>query len=257
MARPAAGGPLPADRLARFAHDGFVAVPGFLPAPEAARLREFAEELERAPERPGGVRRYYEEGRSGMAPLLGRIEYFRNFHAGLRALMEEGPLPAALAQLLGEPPRLFKDKINLKLPGGSGFEPHQDAQAGWDAYCATHVTAVLAIDATTRENGCLELAAGAHRRGLLGEPWRPLAGPELDGLEFEAQPGQPGDALFFDSYVPHRSAPNRSGESRRVLYLTYNPASQGDHYERYFADKRAAFPPDVERVPGREYRYRV
>jgi ectoine hydroxylase-related dioxygenase (phytanoyl-CoA dioxygenase family) len=251
-------GPLAADRLARFERDGFVAVPGLLPAREAARLAVFAAELEEAEEVPGGVRKYYdEERRREGVVLLSRIEYFRNFHAGLRALMEEGLLPAALTQLLGGPPRLFKDKINLKPPGGSGFEPHQDAQAGWDAYCARHLTAVVAIDAATPESGCLELAAGAHRRGLLGAHWRPLQGPELAGLEFRPEPCEPGDALFFDSYVPHRSAPNRTDRSRRILYLTYNPASQGDHYERYFADKRASYPPDVERLPGREYRYRV
>jgi hypothetical protein len=257
MTGPGRVGPLSADQLARFARDGFVAVPGFLPTPATARLRDFAAELERAPERPGGIRKYYEEGRPAGARLLGRIEYFRNFHAGLRALMEQGMLHAALTQLLGEPPVLFKEKINLKLPGGAGFEPHQDAQAGWDAYCATHLTAVLAIDAASEENGYLELAAGAHQRGLLGERWRPLAGAELAGLDFRPVPGDPGDALFFGAHVPHRSARNRSDRSRRILYLTYNPASQGDHYERYFADKLASYPPDLERQPGREYRYKV
>ncbi len=250
--------PLSPDQLARFERDGFVAVPGFLPSGQVARLRAFAAELERAPEVPGGIRKYYdEERRRDGVVLLSRIEYFRRFHAGLRALLETGLLRAALTQLLGEPPLLFKEKINLKPPGGSGFEPHQDAQAGWDAYCALHLTAVVAIDAATPASGCLELAPGAHRRGLLGARWRPLAGPELAGLDFRPEPCEPGDALFFGSYVPHRSAPNRTDRSRRILYLTYNPASQGDHYERYFADKRASYPPDVERHPGREYRYRV
>ena len=67
----------------------------------------------------------------------------------------------------------------------------------------------------------------------------------------------PGDACFFDAFVPHRSAPNGTRTERRVLYLTYNPASQGDHYEAYFADKWKSYPPDVEREPGQERRYRV
>jgi hypothetical protein len=39
--------------------------------------------------------------------------------------------------------------------------------------------------------------------------------------------------------------------------LTYNAKSYGDHRAQYFADKRANFPPDVERKPGTEYRFRV
>jgi hypothetical protein len=63
--------------------------------------------------------------------------------------------------------------------------------------------------------------------------------------------------VFFDSFVPHRSPPNSSLLPRRLLYVTYGRAADGDRREEYFADKRASYPPDVERVPGREYRYRV
>ena len=70
-------------------------------------------------------------------------------------------------------------------------------------------------------------------------------------------PGAPGDVLFFDSYAPHGSAPNLTDRQRRILYLTYNLASDGDHRRAYYAAKRASFPPDVEREPGRDYRFRV
>jgi ectoine hydroxylase-related dioxygenase (phytanoyl-CoA dioxygenase family) len=70
-------------------------------------------------------------------------------------------------------------------------------------------------------------------------------------------PTEPGDVVFFDSYVPHASKPNLTDRARRALYLTYNRASDGDHRARYFADKRAAFPPDVERKAGVNYKFRV
>jgi hypothetical protein len=70
-------------------------------------------------------------------------------------------------------------------------------------------------------------------------------------------PSNPGDVLFFDSYAPHASKPNRTRRPRRILYLTYNAASAGDHRLRYFAEKRANFPPDIERAPGAEYKFRV
>ena len=74
----------------------------------------------------------------------------------------------AVSELFGEPAVLFKDKINFKLPGGDGFAAHQDAQAGWDVYAPLHITAMIAIDATTAENGSLEMLPGVHTQGLLG-----------------------------------------------------------------------------------------
>ncbi len=76
-------------------------------------------------------------------------------------------------------------------------------------------------------------------------------------MKFVSTPTAPGDAMFFDSYAPHRSGPNMTDKSRRVLYVTYNRASQGDHRARYFADKRKSFPPDIEREAGKEYVFRV
>ena len=48
-----------------------------------------------------------------------------------------------------------------------------------------------------------------------------------------------------------------SDGKRRVLYVTYNRLSDGDHREQYYADKRKSYPPDVERDPDKQYAYRV
>ena len=63
-----------------------------------------------------------------------RIEYVVPHHPGVRALAEEPRLMEVLTQLACEPVVLFKEKINYKLPGGSGFVAHQDAAAGWGEY---------------------------------------------------------------------------------------------------------------------------
>ena len=79
----------------------------------------------------------------------------------------------------------------------------------------------------------------------------------VSGVAFTPYPTAPGDVVFFDSYVPHQSGPNLSPEARRVLYVTYNRLSEGDHRARYYADKRKSYPPDCEREPGTQYVYRV
>ena len=144
-----------------------------------------------------------------------------------------------------------------KLPGGDGFKEHQDVQAGWDDYASVHITAMVAIDATNEENGSLEVIAGLHKQGVLGSMWAPLTDEDTGAVAYVPVHCQPGDAVFFDSYAPHRSNPNHSGKARRVLYITYNKASEGDSREQYYADKRRSYPPDIERDPGKDYSFRV
>ena len=121
------------------------------------------------------------------ARVLSRIEKFAEYHDGLGRLVSDDRLVSLLAALLGEAPVLFKDKVNFKMPGGQGFLPHQDIQPGWDEYAPYFVSVLIAVDANTIDNGCLELAAGANRRGLIGRRWEPLAGAELAGLDLIAQ----------------------------------------------------------------------
>jgi ectoine hydroxylase-related dioxygenase (phytanoyl-CoA dioxygenase family) len=189
--------------------------------------------------------------------VVQRIEDFCRHDAELDAWVRGGRLQAAVACLFGEPAVVFKDKINFKLSGGGGFEPHQDQAAGWSRYAPVFITAMITLDPATLENGCLELGSGLRLNHLVGPEWQPLSAEAVERAELKPVPTAAGDAVFFDSYVPHASKANLTQTSRRVLYLTYNRAADGDHRERYFADKRAAYPPDIERVPGIEYRYRV
>jgi hypothetical protein len=243
---------------ATFEHSGFFAVPALFSRVEVARVRAWVDEIQRLPEQPGRQMMYFDANPAAPGGrLLNRVENFTPFHPGLATVVNGEKLLALVSSLFGEPAVLFKDKINFKLPGGGGFEPHQDSQAGWGDYATLFITAAVAVDSATRENGCLELAHWSHRRELIGPLWQPLGAEQLAGIEFEPLPMEPGDAVFFDSFLPHRSGPNPTAEARRVLYLTYNRASEGDHRARYYADKRKSYPPDCEREPGRVYAYKV
>ena len=237
-------------------HGGLV-VPGVFSAGRMAEITSWVDDIQSWPEAAGRHMMYFEESlkRPGER-MLNRVENFVPYHSGMESLFN-GALLDACSRLFGEPAVLFKEKINFKLPGGGGFEAHQDAQAGWERYAPVFITATVVVDRATVENGCLELAEWDHREALVGDLWAPLKDSQLDGIEFVPCPGEPGDVLFFDSYLPHRSAPNMTADPRRVLYVTYNRASDGDHRIQYYADKRASYPPDIERAPGQEYAYRV
>jgi 2-aminoethylphosphonate dioxygenase len=244
-------------QVGAFHRDGYVLVRKFLDLATMAAITGWADEVVAYPEVPGRHMAYYEDHlHETGGRVLSRIENFCPFHDCFDALLRRGDRVQAVSQLFAEDAVLFKEKINFKLPGSDGFKPHQDVQAGWDAYAPLHITLLLSIDAATPENGCLEIAPGHHRSGLLGPRWEPLA-DELAGVDYVACPTLPGDAILFDSFSPHRSFPNATSGQRRVLYVTYNAASAGDHREKYYADKRASYPPDCERLVGERYSFRV
>lgn len=248
---------LTAGQVAHYARNAWVAAPGFFSLAETREISGWTADLEQRPERPGVEMVYHETKLADpMARIVQRIENFCPYHSSFDRLVH-GRLKAAVESLIGAPAVLFKDKINFKMPGGAGFEPHQDQQAGWSVYAPLFITALVSIDRATLENGCLEIADAPRFSALIGEEWKPLTPEQMAGFSMIPVPCNPGDVLFFDSYVPHSSKPNRTDSARRILYLTYNAASEGDHRAQYFEDKRANFPPDIERKPGTQYRFRV
>jgi hypothetical protein len=244
--------------LEHYAIKGWAVAQGFFSAAETSQLVRFTDEVCELPEIAGRQMLYREPSLlDAQSRVLQRVENFCSYHPGFDQLIRGGRLQSAVEQLLGGPAVLFKEKINFKMSGGAGFEPHQDQQAGWSRYASLFVTALVSIDPATLENGCLEIANCPRQSRLIGREWAPLTVSEMAGFELMPVPTGPGDVVFFDSFVPHASGANLSSNQRRVLYVTYNRASDGDHRVSYYAEKRASFPPDIERQPGVAYRFRV
>lgn len=249
---------LSVDQMNAFHRDGFLVIRGLFTPIDVRDQEQWIDEIAHRPPETGRQMVYFED--SLKAPgtrVLARIEKFSEYHAGMGGLVADPRLLGPISDLLGEDAVLFKEKVNFKMPGGAGFTPHQDIQPGWDRYAPYFLSVLIAVDANTIENGCLELAAGHHHRGLIGRKWEPLEGDELAGVEFVAYPMAPGDVAFFDCFTPHQSQPNLTDRPRRNIYLTYNRRSDGDFREQYFADKRKSYPPDFERDPNASYVFRV
>lgn len=242
-------------QIQEFKSTGFLVVRGLYDSEEMKEMTAWTDEVTNYPEVPGKYMMYFEE--SKLEPgkrILSRMEDIEPFHTGFSEIFTKGKIQKITSQLFDDEAVLFKDKINFKMPGGDGFKAHQDIQAGWERYAKLHITALVSIDPSTIENGCLEVAPGYHDKGFIGESWKPL---EEDALDYEAVTTEPGDAVFFDSYAPHRSKPNMTDKHRRVLYVTYNAAAEGDHRRKYYDDKRLSYPPDIEREPDKEYVFKV
>jgi len=206
------------------------------------------------PDLPGRYWRYYEQDN---LELLNRMENFFEYTRYCRQIIEHKSLLDILMVTMEDKPVLFKEKINFKLPGGSGFEYHQDQAAGWSEYAPIFWNVAIAVDECDEESGPIELAKhNETTRENLGD-WKPLSEKALENLEFEAITMQSGDVVIFDSYVPHGSKPNLSGKPRKVMYLTYNQSQFGDLRSRYFSDKAQSYPQNCERRSDQSYVYRV
>ena len=106
----------------------------------------------------------------------------------------------------------------------------------------------LLVDDMTEQNGCLRICKGTWNEENHVEVIEPEMGgsPDAGGragaiedavaenLSFENIVCKGGSIVAFNGWAPHRSASNTSPFSRRAVFLTYNPASEGDFRERYY-----------------------
>jgi ectoine hydroxylase-related dioxygenase (phytanoyl-CoA dioxygenase family) len=139
----------------------------------------------------------------------------------------------AVRILQGEDVSFFHGKVMLKQPGSGGaFEWHQDYGYWYDQgfVFPRMMSAWVALDPSTRANGCLEVLRGSHRLGRLEHTaFGTQTGADPKRLEqvrghFEHRHCEmrPGSVLFFDSLLLHGSAPNRSALPRRSFIMCYN-----------------------------------
>ena len=149
---------------------------------------------------------------------------------------------------------IFKDKFNIKPPGGEGFIAHYDGvfefidannntKKGWYEYADFFVSALIAIDKCDIVNGTLELAK-SHKGNFdeLFENTKKDGTPALSvdveaKTTFESIDLEIGDVIIFSNTCPHRSQKNNSQNTRRIIYYTYAPSEFGSKYNQYFTDK--------------------
>jgi ectoine hydroxylase-related dioxygenase (phytanoyl-CoA dioxygenase family) len=223
------------DQRGSFDRDGYLILRGVLDPDRVAQATAWVEEITGWTETDGPGLHHFEQTDAG--PALARSEDLIPHHEGVRSLVTEGTIPDLAGELMGEPAVLYKEKINYKQPGGGGFAPHQDAPAY--RFVDHHVSVMVPIDPATTASGCLWVGHGQAPGLLPMEGLQGLRADVVEALEWRPVELAPGDLLWFDSFVPHRSDTNGTDRARRAFYLTYNAASAGDFRTTYYEDKRA------------------
>ena len=137
--------------------------------------------------------------------------------------------------LLREEVGFFHGKVMLKeAHSGGAWEWHQDYGYWYVALAFPRLmSAFVAVDEATRENGCLQVLRGSHKLGRLEHDkvgGQTGADPKriaelLPYFELVHCEMKPGSVLFFDCNLLHSSSPNESDTHRRSFITCYNAVS--------------------------------
>ncbi len=230
-------------RRAQYEADGYLVVPGLL-ADRVATLDAEAQRLAARSELIHGqnIRCRWADQVESKECRFDCFDPVIDLSPDIERAARDPRLLALVGELYGEPAHLFKDKLIYKPPLAPGYDLHQDYIA-WEEFPRSFATAIVAIDPSDADSGGTEFFAGEHRRGLLSPAdggFHRLAPTDLRNSRGHVPALAPGDVVVFGGFMPHRSAPNRSTHSRRLLYLSYNAASDGGerrdaHYRQFHA----------------------
>jgi ectoine hydroxylase-related dioxygenase (phytanoyl-CoA dioxygenase family) len=212
-----------------FETNGFAVVRGLFAPQRVAELEQALQAFVRdvVPDMPPG-RVYYESSNAGVVKSIHGMNdpdpFFRDLLVQPR-LLEILYAIWPGGDVVGESVMFFG-----KAAGdGSAAPAHQDnAFQCWDPPLA--LTATIAIDASTPENGALTCLRGSHRAGLLPHRQSGVMGFSrtlVDEPDTATYPPvqlcmRPGDLALHHVNTIHLSGPNRSASSRRQLGLSYH-----------------------------------
>jgi hypothetical protein len=236
-----AKGIIPDDLIPAYHRDGFVLVRAMLDLQEVSLLGKTA----RA-DRVLDAHAYGKDDGEGGSIRLSLWNHPTDTIYGMIARSET--IVGSAEKLLADEAYHYHSKMIMKDPHvGGAWTWHQDYGYWYEngVLSPNLVSAYIAVDRATRENGCLQVIRGSHRLGRIDHV---LAGdqagadPErvdriLERLDLVHVEMEPGDVLFFHANLLHRSDRNRSDLPRWSMICCYNAASNDpykeSHHPRY------------------------
>jgi phytanoyl-CoA hydroxylase len=210
---------------------GHFTVPGVFSAAEMDAAVEdigrWGEEFLR--ELPAAQRRWYLDGGVKAKSVLRKLDNPHYHRDSVRRLARDPRLVALVESVIGSGVSVYFSQIFFKPPEGGGPKPpHQDNFYFGPRDPQALITAWIAFDDATVENGCMYFGEGSHAEPLLPhvtppeEPFNlqiPPAAAARVGLT--AAPVPKGGVSFHHGGVLHQSGPNHSQRWRRACALHY------------------------------------
>ena len=232
------GPTLTAEQQSAYDRDGYFTVRKLFDDEEIALMRQAIETD------PGLLASLYDrKDKSGMSTRMALWNHPGDSVYGLAARSHR--VADRMEQMLGGEVYHYHSKLTAKEPEvGGAWEWHQDYGYWYHNGCVFPLMAsvMVALDHSTRENGCLQVVKGSHLCGRIEHGVLPGeqvgADPTrvdeiLKRLPVEYAEMEPGDGLFFHSNVLHRSDQNRSPNRRWTVLMCYNAARNNPYLEHH------------------------
>lgn len=248
---------LHADEIARYQDEGWLVPRWRLPDQRVRAMRVALDELLR---RNPGVRpeKLVSAHLEARSPGGDNGEGVRGVAAFLD-LARDPDIVELVSGVLGDDLVLWGCHVFCKPPR-EGYETpwHQDGHY-WPIRPLATCTVWVALEPSTRANGCLRVVPGSHRARQLHEhlhedrtdltlQQRLAAGSfdEASAVDIELQPGQ---MSLHDVYMVHGAAANVSDQRRTGVALRYMPASALFDRRLKPVDGKTGVPVDFSRRP--------
>lgn len=268
------------DHRQRYEREGYVVLNALLTPAEVAALcvesdRVAEQVVDEALAVGGEHPRVHAERRDGRVVLV-KVSPLNDASPIFGGVAADPRLTDFAAGLLGDEAVLLEEKLiyKLTLPGAPDilarasetFPFHTD----WhyyrgDGYPKETLSIALAIDDATAANGCLQMVPRSHARAWDLEPDGPpnIAADAVTPDDVVDVVLHGGDAVAFISTLVHGSRENHTTGARRLLVLSYYPAScdiEFDKRNRGYREDARRYEERYREMVGRgawQQRYRL
>lgn len=171
-----------------------------------------------------------------MAFLVRFDPLFKNF-------AKQEKLLGLVRGLIGPRIKVFRDQMLLKPPGGQAKPLHQDQSYFRVQPQDDLVTAWIALDEATTDNGCMCYVPTSHKHGIFeieSDPDRPVHHiPKTNGLSLPepvACPVPVGSVIFHHGCTLHNSEDNNTDTWRKALILHFSTSGAKSEREQLNAE---------------------
>ena len=240
---------LTVDQYVTYQRDGYLVIRGLVPMNEVEELRTFAMDL-----------LYGRIEAPGVSPLppdflqeqvynrFSRIHMLHRVHEIAERYMLHPQVLDVIEALIGPDVLALQTMLFLNPPGRGGQGWHQDAYY-ITTYPDTLIGAWIALDTADLETGCLRMVPGSnnepihpstdekigwiHADGAFQDLAQVANVSKLDDTVNTLTPivrrygdpvpaiAEPGDVVFFQGHIFHRSTPNQSAERLRRSFVSH------------------------------------
>lgn len=229
---------LTAEQRQAYERDGYILIRSLFDAEEAAYLKTAMETDEQ-------IRSHFYDrhDETGATTKMALWNHPGDSAYGLAARSER--VVDTMEDLLGGEVYHYHSKLTAKEAyEGGAWEWHQDYGYWYANGCLFPLMAsvMIALDKSTKENGCLQVLKGSHLMGRIehGELESGQVGAEARRTEEATKQMEtvyaemePGDGLFFHCNTLHRSDQNRSPNRRWTLISCYNAARNNPYLDHH------------------------